>query len=71
MTLNPLTEMHVGAFRRAEAAERECERLRGLLAIARQGLRDASEGLDERGPHGTYCEVVLALRRSNPDADPS
>lgn len=54
---------------RANAAEAECDRLRGLLAIAREAL--LSLYADHREyPSGVFVTVGNALRRSDPDALP-
>lgn len=57
---------------RVDMAEAECERLRGLLATAREAIRAAQLRFREAAqPHrGMVLEMDEALRRSEPDASP-
>jgi hypothetical protein len=53
------------------AATEECERLRGLLAIARGALVRAGEtGLEFDAPMRFHDEIMRAWCRSDPDAAP-
>lgn len=60
------------ATQEVKALRAECERLRGLLAIARDGLNHAYYYMaSEMSGHPANRYVHNAIARSDPDADPS
>jgi hypothetical protein len=65
----PGTKKERGTSRRITALEAECDRLRGLLSIARNELTDIVDDLRHL-PNGMRDRAYGALHRSDPDASP-
>lgn len=63
-----MRERHIDA--ELKMAHAECDRLRGLLSIARDGLKIARIGLLRGGRPNGADAADEALRRSDPDASP-